>query len=179
MYARVCSRTRFATAVDCSFSGLVTLTAKPTFEQSLGVHISFVRSITMDSWKDKEVAMMRQGGNGKLRAFFDRREIPSSLRISAKYNTPDAAYFREKLKAEVGAVLGGAGLGRARLGWAALGWTVRLGCAVPCRAVPCRAGLGCAVRCRAGVGWAGLCRAALCCAVGPTMWGGRGCVVHD
>jgi ADP-ribosylation factor GTPase-activating protein 1 len=33
--------------------------------RGLGVHISFVRSVSMDSWKDREVKAMRLGGNGR------------------------------------------------------------------------------------------------------------------
>ena len=32
--------------------------------RSLGVHISFVRSITMDSWTDKQIKLMEVGGRG-------------------------------------------------------------------------------------------------------------------
>jgi hypothetical protein len=31
--------------------------------RSFGVHLSFVRSLNMDSWKPKELAAMRAGGN--------------------------------------------------------------------------------------------------------------------
>mmetsp|Transcript_21908 Transcript_21908/g.24933 ORF Transcript_21908/g.24933 Transcript_21908/m.24933 type:complete len:500 (-) Transcript_21908:215-1714(-) len=37
----------------------------------LGVHISFVRSITLDSWKEKEVLAMENGGNQKVNAIFE------------------------------------------------------------------------------------------------------------
>jgi len=37
----------------------------------LGVHISFVRSITLDSWKEKEVLAMENGGNAKVNAIFE------------------------------------------------------------------------------------------------------------
>eukprot|EP01036_Dinobryon_divergens_P031117 gene31117-40465_t len=33
--------------------------------RALGVHISFVRSVSMDSWNDKQIQMMRIGGNDK------------------------------------------------------------------------------------------------------------------
>ncbi|KAL7528205.1 hypothetical protein ACHAXR_005089 [Thalassiosira sp. AJA248-18] len=39
----------------------------------LGVHISFVRSINLDSWKEKEVVAMENGGNGKVNAIFEAR----------------------------------------------------------------------------------------------------------
>lgn len=37
----------------------------------LGVHISFVRSVTLDSWKEKEVLAMENGGNQKVNSIFE------------------------------------------------------------------------------------------------------------
>ena len=37
--------------------------------RSLGVHLSFVRSTTMDKWKDGELAKMKVGGNASGKAF--------------------------------------------------------------------------------------------------------------
>lgn len=37
----------------------------------LGVHISFVRSINLDSWKEKEVLGMENGGNKKVNQIFE------------------------------------------------------------------------------------------------------------
>lgn len=39
----------------------------------LGVHISFVRSINLDSWKEQEVLAMENGGNAKVNAIFEAR----------------------------------------------------------------------------------------------------------
>ena len=58
--------------------------------RGLGVHISFVRSVTMDSWSDAQIAMMKRGGNSRLREWFSERGVPNQMRIAAKYNTPDA-----------------------------------------------------------------------------------------
>mmetsp|Transcript_35688 Transcript_35688/g.46008 ORF Transcript_35688/g.46008 Transcript_35688/m.46008 type:complete len:165 (-) Transcript_35688:1217-1711(-) len=69
--------------------------------RGLGVHISFVRSITMDSWSDIQIDMMRKGGNTKLREFFSERGVPNNMRITAKYQTPDAEYYRKRHKAIV------------------------------------------------------------------------------
>ena len=33
--------------------------------RSLGVHVSFVRSVSMDSWSEKQIKQMRMGGNDK------------------------------------------------------------------------------------------------------------------
>lgn len=42
--------------------------------RGLGVHISFVRSITMDAFKAAEIERMRVGGNGRWREFFEGAE---------------------------------------------------------------------------------------------------------
>lgn len=56
----------------------------------LGVHISFVRSITLDSWKEKEVLAMENGGNQKVNAIFEAR-----LNIS-KPTTSATGHERER-----------------------------------------------------------------------------------
>ncbi|KAL8839306.1 MAG: hypothetical protein Q9176_004486 [Flavoplaca citrina] len=41
--------------------------------RGLGVHISFVRSITMDSFKGNEILRMEKGGNGRWKAFWEEK----------------------------------------------------------------------------------------------------------
>jgi hypothetical protein len=67
--------------------------------RSLGVHISFVRSITMDSWSDKQITMMRLGGNNKLIAWLDQHGIPKATPIKQKYECPEAELYKLRLKA--------------------------------------------------------------------------------
>jgi ADP-ribosylation factor GTPase-activating protein 1 len=43
--------------------------------RGLGVHISFVRSVSMDSWNDKQIAKMRAGGNDKCNQFLAKYNI--------------------------------------------------------------------------------------------------------
>ncbi|KAL7994015.1 putative Arf GTPase activating protein [Plasmopara halstedii] len=75
--------------------------------RGLGVHISFVRSVTMDSWTDKQVLQMQKGGNDAFRSAFSAAGVPTDLSISEKYNTPQAEVYRQRLLAiiEGGAVL--------------------------------------------------------------------------
>eukprot|EP00936_MAST-01D_sp_MAST-1D-sp1_P002551 g2551.t1 len=47
--------------------------------RSLGVHISFVRSMTMDSWSDKQLGSMRAGGNEKFRNALRDAGCPASM----------------------------------------------------------------------------------------------------
>ena len=66
--------------------------------RGLGVHLSFVRSVAMDAWKDREIAAMRLGGNAKLIAHFKKYGVDKEP-IAAKYNTAAAAMYREVILA--------------------------------------------------------------------------------
>lgn len=66
--------------------------------RGLGVHLSFVRSVSMDKWKDIELEKMKVGGNRKAREFFDSQEDwDDTLPIQKKYNTRAAALYRDKI----------------------------------------------------------------------------------
>lgn len=58
------------------------------------MHLSFVRSVTMDSWQDKQIKQMKFGGNDKFRAAFDAAGVPDTLSIPEKYDTPQAEAYR-------------------------------------------------------------------------------------
>jgi len=66
--------------------------------RGLGVHISFVRSVGMDKWKDWEVRRMQAGGNDAFRAYCKQAGI-QNLPIDQKYKSHDAAVYAAKLKA--------------------------------------------------------------------------------
>jgi len=53
----------------------------------------------MDSWSDLQLAMMRNGGNAKLRTFFENYKIPQDKSIDFKYRTKAGVYYRDMLKA--------------------------------------------------------------------------------
>lgn len=67
--------------------------------RSLGVHISFVRSITMDSWKPLHLKLMELGGNRKLKEFLRLHNISDDMPILQKYNTRAAEWYRKNLRA--------------------------------------------------------------------------------
>lgn len=63
----------------------------------LGVHISFVRSITLDSWKEKEVLAMENGGNGKVNAIFEANlHNPSLKPTTGASGSVRERYIRDK-----------------------------------------------------------------------------------
>ncbi|XP_067216319.1 ADP-ribosylation factor GTPase-activating protein 1 isoform X2 [Linepithema humile] len=66
--------------------------------RGLGVHLSFVRSISMDKWKDVELEKMKVGGNRNAREFFENQpDWDESMSISQRYNTKAAALYRDKI----------------------------------------------------------------------------------
>ncbi|KAF7413374.1 ADP-ribosylation factor GTPase-activating protein 1 [Vespula maculifrons] len=66
--------------------------------RGLGVHLSFVRSVSMDKWKDIELEKMRVGGNKLAREFFEAQpDWNNSMSISQKYNTKAAALYKDKI----------------------------------------------------------------------------------
>ncbi|XP_023106775.1 ADP-ribosylation factor GTPase-activating protein 1 isoform X8 [Felis catus] len=68
--------------------------------RGLGVHLSFVRSVTMDKWKDAELEKMRAGGNAKFREFLESQEdYDPCWSLQEKYNSKAAALFRDKVAA--------------------------------------------------------------------------------
>uniref|UniRef100_A0A8D8TLW6 ADP-ribosylation factor GTPase-activating protein 1 n=1 Tax=Cacopsylla melanoneura TaxID=428564 RepID=A0A8D8TLW6_9HEMI len=66
--------------------------------RGLGVHLSFVRSISMDKWKDLELEKMKVGGNKSAHDFFDAQpDWDDTMTIQQKYNTKAAALYRDKI----------------------------------------------------------------------------------
>ncbi|KAL9247430.1 hypothetical protein vseg_020862 [Gypsophila vaccaria] len=67
--------------------------------RGLGVHISFVRSVTMDSWSEIQLKKMESGGNDNLNAFLARYDIPKETDIVSKYNSNAASVYRDRISA--------------------------------------------------------------------------------
>jgi hypothetical protein len=68
--------------------------------RGFGVHISFVKSVSMDTWSHKHLRMMTMGGNRALSEFFESYGL-ASADTQQKYRTKAAYYYREMLKATV------------------------------------------------------------------------------
>lgn len=75
--------------------------------RSLGVHLSFVRSVAMDSWTQDQILYMRKGGNAKMNDFLKsyncnfEQYTDMGQRIREKYNSAHALLFKQRLQAEV------------------------------------------------------------------------------
>ncbi|CAN7942141.1 unnamed protein product, partial [Ixodes hexagonus] len=69
--------------------------------RGLGVHLSFVRSITMDKWKDLELEKMRVGGNDRARRFLESQpDWDPSAPLQQRWDSKAAALYRDKVTTE-------------------------------------------------------------------------------
>jgi ADP-ribosylation factor GTPase-activating protein 1 len=81
--------------------------------RSLGVHIAFVRSTTMDGWSDwkpEKLLLMKAGGNTRCQQFFERHKVPKSrldpstngqgVSLKEKFSNKYAMMYRDMLETE-------------------------------------------------------------------------------
>ncbi|KAG1671484.1 hypothetical protein FOA52_003142 [Chlamydomonas sp. UWO 241] len=70
--------------------------------RSLGVHISFVRSTTLDGWTPEQLKLFAIGGNGRARLFFKQHgwDELGADKIEAKYTSRAAQLYRAMLERE-------------------------------------------------------------------------------
>ncbi|CDI86630.1 ARF1-directed GTPase-activating protein, putative [Eimeria praecox] len=65
--------------------------------RGLGVHLSFVRSSTMDAWQPQQLKLMECGGNAKCKNFFMEYGV-WDMPLKERYATKAAAYYRALLR---------------------------------------------------------------------------------
>ena len=76
--------------------GILICTACVSLHRALGSQVSLVRSVKLDMWTERQLAMMDRGGNDALNAFFVRYNLNSEP-IDAKYTSRAAVWYRKKL----------------------------------------------------------------------------------
>lgn len=66
--------------------------------RGLGVHVSFVKSVTLDRWAEHEVEALQRGGNPQFTQFLQQHSaLPAEPSIPLKYNSPAATVYKELL----------------------------------------------------------------------------------
>jgi len=76
--------------------GILICTACVSLHRGLGSQVSLVRSVKLDMWTERQLALMDRGGNDALNAFFVRYNLNSEP-INTKYTSRAAAWYRKKL----------------------------------------------------------------------------------
>ncbi|KAF7800133.1 hypothetical protein EIP86_011378 [Pleurotus ostreatoroseus] len=67
--------------------------------RGFGVHVSFVRSVSMDTWQEEQIKRMQLGGNGPFKTFMKAYEnggYSEGMSAHDKYHCWAAAQYREK-----------------------------------------------------------------------------------
>mmetsp|Transcript_49282 Transcript_49282/g.81966 ORF Transcript_49282/g.81966 Transcript_49282/m.81966 type:complete len:934 (-) Transcript_49282:621-3422(-) len=67
--------------------------------RGMGVHISFVRSVTMDSWSQIQLSRMKKSGNDRLKKFWTQQKFPKNLTPKQRLDNDAMDRYREQLLA--------------------------------------------------------------------------------
>lgn len=67
--------------------------------RAMGVHLTFVRSVDLDEWTQRQIDAMRLGGNGNARAFFRKHGFTDMYggKTEKKYTSKAAVAYRAEL----------------------------------------------------------------------------------
>ena len=68
--------------------------------RGFGMHVSCIRSVTMDQWTQEQVNIMKVGGNERLKEFLITYNMPEDLEKKKIYCSKLMHYYRKQLKAE-------------------------------------------------------------------------------
>jgi hypothetical protein len=70
--------------------------------RGFGVSVSYVRSITIDTWNDNQINMMKFGGNRNLQELIDVYQVDmKKVNKTSLYNSRLLDFYRKHLKAKV------------------------------------------------------------------------------
>ncbi len=66
-----------------------------------GVSVSYVRSITIDTWNDNQINMMKFGGSRNLKELLEVYAVDSKVNKTVLYNSRLLDFYRKHLKSKV------------------------------------------------------------------------------
>ena len=69
--------------------------------RGFGVNISYIRSITIDTWNETQMKYMKLGGNKRIEELLSLFEVPKSTTANVLYASKLLDYHRSQIKSEV------------------------------------------------------------------------------
>ena len=63
--------------------------------RSLGVNVSYIKSVILDKWNDNQVKMMLNGGNTKLAELLEEYQVDADTDFKTLYNSHLMDYYRK------------------------------------------------------------------------------------
>ena len=77
--------------------GIYLCTKCASDHRGYGVHVSFVRSLTLDKWSEDQSKVMEVSGNNRFKSFLMCYNLPRIMPFKDKYYTKAVQYYRELL----------------------------------------------------------------------------------
>lgn len=88
-------------SVDCSWVslgfGTILCLKCAGYHRSMGVHVTLVRSITLDSWSEDQLKTIKEGGNFAFQEYVSKLDVSDDVDVNhstEKYNIPEVLYYR-------------------------------------------------------------------------------------
>ena len=82
------------------YNSSILILLKFYFFRSLGVHITFVRSIAMDGWTEEQLKIMKMSGNDKCASYLASKGVIASTPLREKYSISATQLYKLILKAQ-------------------------------------------------------------------------------
>lgn len=79
-------------------NGILLCIGCTSLHRTMGSQVSMIRSVNLDIWNDRQLALMDKGGNDLLYSHFEKYDLNSEDPVT-KYSSKAAHYYRKMLSA--------------------------------------------------------------------------------